>query len=229
MNPFGFDPFQNDLLSQMHWQSFPNALQGQVQHHQHQPHPQHPHPPHPHLQLSLSPHSMHRTLMEPMMMSPFSMFGDFRNMHQDMNNMMRNAQTAMNGGMSAGSSYQSFTSISYGSGAQPQVYQSSTSTKIGPNGVRETRQAEKNSVSGVQKIQIGHHLGDRGHIIEKSKNIHTGEQEESQEYVNIDEEQASDFNEEWMEKATVNRRPRQQQPMRSITYNHKHQRFEDRA
>ena len=38
--------------------------------------------------------------------------------------------------MAAGSSYQSFTSISYGQGnGQPVVYQSSSSTKVGPNGV----------------------------------------------------------------------------------------------
>ena len=38
--------------------------------------------------------------------------------------------------MSAGTSFQSFSSVSYGSGGnQPHVYETSSSTQIGPNGV----------------------------------------------------------------------------------------------
>jgi len=200
-HPFGYDPFSDfpfpssDPFAQMR-EMMMQPMMPPMGHH-------------PQRQLSLThPHSMlnSRSLMEPsMMMSPFGMFGGFHNMHQEMNNMMRNAQSAARGNPmpSAGSSYQSFTSISYGSGggAQPHVYQSSSSTKLGPNGVRETRQTEKDSRSGVQKIQIGHHIGERGHIIGKSKNVRTGDQEETQEYVNIDEEQAPEFNQEWMQKA----------------------------
>ena len=36
-------------------------------------------------------------------------------------------------------------------------------------------------------MAIGHHLNDRGHIIEKKKNRYTGEEEENQEFINLDD------------------------------------------
>jgi len=124
--------------------------------------------------------------------------------------------------MSAGTSFQSFSSVSYGSGGnQPHVYETSSSTQIGPNGVKETRKTEKDSRSGVQKIQVGHHIGERAHIVEKSNNLRTGDQEESQEYLNIDEDEAPAFNNEFMHRVNPAMQPQQQQQQRqqaSITY-----------
>merc|ERR1719209_1613742 len=109
----------------------------------------------------------------------------------------------LNSGGGGGSSFSSsYTSISIngGPGGRPQVYQSSSSTTVGPNGVKETKRTEKDSRTGVQKIAIGHHIGDRAHIIEKTKNIHSGDNEESQEFINVDEDEAEQFNQEFKQR-----------------------------
>jgi len=196
MNPYGFDPFggfpfRNDpfasMREMMNRSSFPQQSMDLPS-------------------LSMLPSPLHQHMEVPMMMSPFNMFGAAPNMHQEMHNMMYNFQQPQHNFSGVpGSSFQSFTSISYGNGSgQPRVYQSSSSTKVGYDGATETRKTEKDSHSGMQKIQIGHHIGDRGHIIEKSKNIHTGDHEETQEYVNIEEEDSSEFNKEWMQKIQPN-------------------------
>lgn len=68
-----------------------------------------------------------------------------------------------------------------------QVYQASSSTRQGPGGVKETRKAVADSRSGIKKMQIGHHIGERAHVVEHEKNYHSGEAEERQEFINLDE------------------------------------------
>lgn len=36
-------------------------------------------------------------------------------------------------------------------------------------------------------MAIGHHIGDRSHILEREQNVHSGEQEEHEEFINLDE------------------------------------------
>ncbi|NXR35496.1 MLF1 factor, partial [Zosterops hypoxanthus] len=77
------------------------------------------------------------------------------------------------------------------------VFQASSQTRTAPGGVRETRKAMKDSESGVEKIAIGHHLQDRAHVIKKSKNARTGDEEMDQEFINLDESEADTFDQEW--------------------------------
>lgn len=208
---FNDDPFFSDPFSELRRVSMPGALMinqspqqrshaALAAHHSRRSH--HHHPAH--------------NMLAPM--SPFGMLGGgMGSMFSNMENMMRNMQSnmaqmhAMGPNMSSvmqsstqmpGSSFQSsFTSISYGNGSgQPQVYQSSSSTTIGPGGVKETKKTEKDSRTGVQKIAIGHHIGDRAHIIEKTKNSRSGDNEESQEYINLEEEEAEEFNNEFKQR-----------------------------
>ncbi|NXU63181.1 MLF1 factor, partial [Horornis vulcanius] len=79
----------------------------------------------------------------------------------------------------------------------PKVFQASSQTRTAPGGVRETRKALKDSESGVEKISIGHHIHDRAHVIKKSKNAKTGDEEMNQEFINLDESEADTFDEEW--------------------------------
>ncbi|NXQ14713.1 MLF1 factor, partial [Peucedramus taeniatus] len=79
----------------------------------------------------------------------------------------------------------------------PKVFQASAQTRTAPGGVRETRKALKDSESGLEKISVGHHIQDRAHVIKKSKNSKTGEQEMNQEFINLDESEADTFDEEW--------------------------------
>lgn len=49
-------------------------------------------------------------------------------------------------------------------------------------------------------MAIGHHIGDRAHIIEREQNYRSGDQEERQDFINIEEDEAEDFNREWEHK-----------------------------
>lgn len=94
--------------------------------------------------------------------------------------------------MTPGGSGHSFSSSSMitmtnsGDG-RPQVYQESMSTRVGPGGIKETKKSVSDSRSGVKKLAIGHHIGDRAHILEREQNYYSGEQEENQEFINLEE------------------------------------------
>ncbi|XP_074954696.1 myeloid leukemia factor 1 isoform X3 [Phalacrocorax aristotelis] len=79
----------------------------------------------------------------------------------------------------------------------PKVFQASAQTRTAPGGVKETRKALKDSESGLEKMAIGHHIHDRAHVIKKSKNSKTGDEELNQEFINLDEAEAQTFDEEW--------------------------------
>ncbi|KAM7160000.1 myeloid leukemia factor 1 isoform 4-T4 [Macrochelys suwanniensis] len=82
----------------------------------------------------------------------------------------------------------------------PKVFQASAQTCTAPGGIKETRKALKDSESGLEKMAVGHHIHDRAHVIKKSKNNKTGDQELNQEFINLDEAQAHIFDEEWQKK-----------------------------
>ncbi|NWS10244.1 MLF1 factor, partial [Pachyramphus minor] len=79
----------------------------------------------------------------------------------------------------------------------PKVFQASAQTRTAPGGVKETRKALKDSESGLEQMAIGHHIQDRAHVIKKSKNCKTGDEEMNQEFINLDENDAQSFDEEW--------------------------------
>uniref|UniRef100_A0A3B5MWD4 Myeloid leukemia factor 2 n=1 Tax=Xiphophorus couchianus TaxID=32473 RepID=A0A3B5MWD4_9TELE len=99
--------------------------------------------------------------------------------------------------------FSSSTVISYSStdpGA-PKVYQQTSQTRTGPGGIRETRQSMRDSESGLERLAIGHHIGERAHIMERSRNRRTGDREERQDYINLDESEAAAFDQEWRREA----------------------------
>ncbi|XP_022822719.1 myeloid leukemia factor isoform X1 [Spodoptera litura] len=101
-----------------------------------------------------------------------------------------------------GSSFSSSTVVmSSGPGGKPQVYSSTSSTKIGPNGIKETCKTVQDSRTGTKKMAIGHHIGERAHLIEREQNYYTGDAEERQEFINLDEEEAEEFDREFQYKA----------------------------
>ncbi|XP_076167026.1 myeloid leukemia factor isoform X2 [Ptiloglossa arizonensis] len=91
----------------------------------------------------------------------------------------------------------SVMSMASGPDGRPQVYQETMSTTTAPGGVTETKKTVCDSRTGVKKLAIGHHIGERAHILEREHNVRSGEQEERQEYINLDEEEAESFNNEW--------------------------------
>uniref|UniRef100_A0A8D8V199 Myeloid leukemia factor n=1 Tax=Cacopsylla melanoneura TaxID=428564 RepID=A0A8D8V199_9HEMI len=100
-------------------------------------------------------------------------------------------------------SYSSSTvmSMTNGPDGRPQVYQATSSTRSAPGGIKETKKAVCDSRTGVKKLAIGHAIGDKAHIIEREQNMRSGEQEERQDYINLDEEESDAFNQEWQQKA----------------------------
>lgn len=144
-----------------------------------------------------------------MAMMPFGGMGMGMGM-PNMMQMMQHSNRAMPF-QNAGNSYYSSSVISFnGNGSQPQVYQETRSNRIGPNGVREEQKTVRDSRSGLQQMTIGRHIGDRGHVIERKRYNHTGDEEENNEFINIEEEEAPQFNQEFnnMMASTSRRNPR---------------------
>lgn len=127
-----------------------------------------------------------------------------------MNDMIGNMEH-----MTAGGNCQTFSSstvISYsntGDGA-PKVYQETSEMRSAPGGIRETRRTVRDSDSGLEQMSIGHHIRDRAHILQRSRNHRTGDQEERQDYINLDESEAAAFDDEWRRETS---RFRQQRPL----------------
>lgn len=104
--------------------------------------------------------------------------------------------------------YSSSTVVSMtsaGPDGRPHVYKATSSTRSAPGGVRETQKTVCDSRSGTKKMSIGHHIGERAHIIEREHNLHSGDQEERQDFINLDEDDADDFNREWATRTHRNR------------------------
>ncbi|XP_061718724.1 myeloid leukemia factor [Cydia pomonella] len=144
--------------------------------------------------LSLMPRSNMGMAMGGMSMMPFM---------PQMPQMNRLFTADLDGPMAAGSSFSSSTVVmsSGGPNGKPQVFSSTSSTKIGPNGIKETRKTLQDSRTGTKKMSIGHHIGERAHVVEKEQNVYSGDQEERQEFINLDEDEAEDFDREFQQKA----------------------------
>ncbi|XP_025945994.1 myeloid leukemia factor 2 isoform X6 [Apteryx rowi] len=103
--------------------------------------------------------------------------------------------------MTSGANCQTFTSstvISYSNlGDGPKVYQETSEMRSAPGGIRETRRTVRDSDSGLEQMSIGHHIRERAHIMQRSRNHRTGDQEERQDYINMDESDAAAFDDEW--------------------------------
>ncbi|KAL4616773.1 myeloid leukemia factor 2 [Arapaima gigas] len=133
-------------------------------------------------------------------MAPFGMMGmggGFMDMFGMMEGMMENMER-MSGTPSC-QTYSSSTVISYSStdSGAPKVFQQTSELRTAPGGIRETRQSMRDSETGVECLAIGHHIGDRGHVMERSHNRRTGDREERQDFINLEECEAAAFDEEW--------------------------------
>ncbi|KAM7399485.1 hypothetical protein PAMP_018754 [Pampus punctatissimus] len=131
-----------------------------------------------------------------MMRNPFSMFDSMMaNMRNRMEDIHKNIDnTDSNTHSFSSSSVMTYSKVGNG---PPKVFQATSSTRRAPGGIKETRQAVKDSESGLEKMAIGHHIQDRGHVVEKKINKKTGEKELKQDFQNLDESEAQTFDEEW--------------------------------
>ncbi|CAH1240375.1 MLF1 [Branchiostoma lanceolatum] len=152
------------------------------------------------------------SMMDQMMSNMHSMMGGMhRNFHMQPEQlagmptlhqqMAQSAQTDPNCYSYSSSNFYSYSNTGNG---PPKVYQASSSTRNAPGGVKETRRAVRDSEAGLQKMAIGHHLGERAHIVERSRDRHGDE--EKQDYINLDESDKDSFNREWQQRANVGAR-----------------------
>ncbi|XP_034247569.1 myeloid leukemia factor 2 isoform X2 [Thrips palmi] len=170
-------------------------------------------PGHAHQRVRSNPNQM--TQLSPMgqmnQMSPFGgmfggglfgggMMGGGMLGFPPMNNLFDNMSSFSNDPNCHSFSSSTVMTMSSGPNGQPQVYQASSTTRSAPGGIKETKKTVCDSRSGVKKMAIGHHIGDRAHIIEREKNVYTGKQEQRVDLVNLDEDEAPVFNREWEEK-----------------------------
>ncbi|KAM6935372.1 myeloid leukemia factor 2 isoform 2-T2 [Lycodopsis pacificus] len=141
-------------------------------------------------------------------LAPFGMMGmvrggggGFMDMFGMMGDLMGNVDR-MSGSPNC-QTFSSSTMISYSSSdtGPPEVYQQTSATRTGPGGIRETRQSMRDSESGLERLAIGHHIGERGHVMERSRNRRTGDREERQDFINLDETDAGAFDDEWRREA----------------------------
>lgn len=204
-DPFGFNNNMNSLINNMMMDPFGNQQQQRNNN-----------------------NANHRNAHNNMMMSPFggagmvSPFDRHNQMMQQMNNnnnpfALINQMMGMNhmsggggggGGMQVINSdpnsqiFSSSSVVSYSNtgDGKPKVYQESTQMRQGPGGVKETRKMVRDSEKGIEKIAVGHHIGDRAHVIERQKV--RGEVEEIVNLENLDDEQVNEFNQEFESKIT---------------------------
>lgn len=151
-------------------------------------------------------------------LAPFEPGFGFGNMFPDMNKMMskmmENTDRAFASAASNpdGHSFQQASFYSYQKNGEgpAKIFQSSSSTRTAPGGIKETHKALKDTERDLEKMAIGHHIYDRGHVIERHKNTRTNDVDERQDYIGIDENEAGNFDREWEEKT--------RQTMRGLDY-----------
>lgn len=145
---------------------------------------------------------MNGMFADPFQMSPFGRASSLMSQFNQFPSMMQQVQAMPGNGTSFVSS--SFISYSSNGNNPPQVYEETKMNHFGPGGVREERHTVRDSRTGVQKMKLGRHIQDRGHVMERSKNHYTGDEEENNEYINIEEEEASQFQQEWSSRMSRN-------------------------
>ncbi|KAK3513496.1 hypothetical protein QTP70_015496 [Hemibagrus guttatus] len=133
--------------------------------------------------------------------SPFAMMD---NMMSGMRNRMEDMHRNFENLPSDSHAFSSSSVMTYSKvGDEPaKVFQASTQTRSAPGGIKETRRTLRDTESGEEKMSIGHHINDRGHVIEKKHNKKTGEREFNQDFQNLDETEAQAFDDEWQQKVS---------------------------
>ncbi|XP_040830793.1 myeloid leukemia factor 1 isoform X2 [Ochotona curzoniae] len=122
------------------------------------------------------------------------MMSNMRNSMQELQRNFGNLSVDPHGHSFCSSSVMTYSKVG---DEPPKVFQASTQTRTAPGGIKETRRAMRDSDSGLEKMAVGHHIHDRAHVIKKSKNNKTGDEEVNQEFINMNETDAHAFDDEW--------------------------------
>jgi myeloid leukemia factor 1 len=132
------------------------------------------------------------------MQNPFALMDQMMGRNMNGFNQMMNMTNNGDGNSAVYSSSSVMTYSNKGDGA-PKVYQASSQVRQGPGGVKETRQMLRDSEKGIEKVAVGHHIGDRAHVIERKK-MNGGDMEEIVNLENLDDTEVPEFNKEFESK-----------------------------
>ncbi|CAF1070934.1 unnamed protein product [Rotaria sordida] len=133
-------------------------------------------------------------------------FAYMQNVMDNMHQMMSQMETRINsndfsGPNSYGVSYSSSSAMSMdrSHGGQPRIIQAASEKLRGPEGFSRTRKAVRDTGRNLEKMEIAHRLGERGHRILKERDPSTGQLLENREFDHIDDE--NKFEREWFNRA----------------------------
>ncbi|KAH7974933.1 hypothetical protein HPB49_021718 [Dermacentor silvarum] len=90
------------------------------------------------------------------------------------------------------------------SGGHAEVVRATTFSREMSNGAMATIETYEDSRSGIRQLSVGRHIGDRSHLSEKSRNEFTGEEEKTEQLVNIPYEELGGFESEWKRRMARN-------------------------
>jgi len=129
-----------------------------------------------------------------------------QNVMNNMGQMMSGMETRMNsnnfsGQNGHGVSFSSSTVMSMDrrNGGQPRIIQATSEKLRGPEGLERTRKAVRDTGRNLEKMEIAHRLGERGHRITKERDPSSGQLLENREFEHIDDE--NQFEREWFNRA----------------------------
>lgn len=100
------------------------------------------------------------------------------------------------GGAASSSSFFSSSSSFGGGGSGGTFYSKTTTRTVGPGGVMEERSSEKDSRSLTERVSVKRKIGDKTHMIERTRDG-SGREETIQQFENLPEEETNDFDQEW--------------------------------
>uniref|UniRef100_A0A914EEG6 Myeloid leukemia factor n=1 Tax=Acrobeloides nanus TaxID=290746 RepID=A0A914EEG6_9BILA len=123
------------------------------------------------------------------------LFGGVNRLMQQMEGLSQHAMNDPNSHV-----YTQSTVISFDGSGGPRVVQESM-RKAGD--VKETRRSVQKGMDGEAEMEVGHHVGNRAHVIEKKRDK-DGRVRQQQRFVNLDEDEAEVFNQEFKTRAQRN-------------------------
>jgi len=101
-----------------------------------------------------------------------------------------------------GHSYHSSSIMTYSNDgkSKPKYYQATSSSRTAPGQIKETRRSVRDSERELEKMAIGHHMGEKAKIMEKRRT--RGVEEEECNYIHMDEDESPAFEKEWQRRAS---------------------------
>ncbi|CAF0771533.1 unnamed protein product [Adineta steineri] len=132
--------------------------------------------------------------------NPFSFMQNImNNMEQSMGTIMSSNNFGEPNGHGVSFSSSTVMSMDNRNGGQPRIIQATREQLRGPEGLERTRKAVRDTGRNLEKMEIAHRLGERGHRIIKERDPSTGKILENREFDHIDDE--NQFENEWVSRA----------------------------